>query len=239
MDAEGVAGGAAIEKSTNRQNTAANKAEEKNALDATIEVLTEVTSSKEKHTHKNSIEQKPSVQEMHPQQQSTPSRTFEIGESVKNKDAIFKTWQKCINILKNFECREGDEGNKKIKLLLNQYPCLLTMWDQQRRTLLTHAVLLKRSHAIGYLLSLKCDLNVQDCDGNTPLHIAIKTGFIDGVVLLLYYGASPYIVNKEGFNACQLAFTLKGKEIAAFFWQKASIESFLMSSYTSNGLTKK
>jgi ankyrin repeat protein len=49
-----------------------------------------------------------------------------------------------------------------------------------------------------YLLSLKCDVNAQDLEGNTPLHYAAISGHESMIALLIQHGADSNIANSDG-----------------------------------------
>ena len=69
------------------------------------------------------------------------------------------------------------------------------------------------------LIDWGSDVNVKDVDHNTPLILAVWRGHKETAMLLLSHNANLLAVNKEGFNAAQLAekheFHDLAKELAA------------------------
>ena len=59
----------------------------------------------------------------------------------------------------------------------------------------------------------KTNPNVQDKEGNTPLHIASKKGYEKIVELLIEYGANPNAINRKGKNPLDLAYDNKHKAV--------------------------
>jgi ankyrin repeat protein len=148
--------------------------------------------------------------------------------------------ERCLQLMRNFKCQYDSAEYRLAKSLLTQYPKSIEFKDNKGQTLLIHAILHGRIDLVAlFLSSLDCPLNAPIYDGNTPLLLAIKKGFIDAVVLLLIYGANPYICNNDGFNAFQLACTLnKADMIAILFHSK--IRTILLKNFPtySNHLTK-
>ena len=64
---------------------------------------------------------------------------------------------------------------------------------------------LDNSRAIGLLAVKHADLNIRDKDGNTPLHLAIKSGSMKAARALLEVGADPSVANDEGLQPLILA----------------------------------
>jgi len=48
------------------------------------------------------------------------------------------------------------------------------------------------------LIENNANVNVRDNEGDTPLHVASRNGFFEGVLLLLQYGAEVNARNEEG-----------------------------------------
>ncbi|MDR2200947.1 MAG: ankyrin repeat domain-containing protein [Puniceicoccales bacterium] len=136
-----------------------------------------------------------------------------------------KAWWRCIHILQHGPCKGDDETFQLLNSLLEQHPALLQLADDRGQTLLFHAINWRQTDVIAHLLSLGCPYDCQDRKHNTALLLAIKKEFTEAVVLLLAYGADPYICNGRGFNAYQLACTLKHPNIIAILLRMAPIKS--------------
>jgi hypothetical protein len=77
-------------------------------------------------------------------------------------------------------------GNTKILALLNKYGCDMNARSSLRlRTPLLYAVQSRKVGVIDYFCSIGLDVNISPCNGNTPLHEAIKLRYVDVVYLLL------------------------------------------------------
>ena len=55
------------------------------------------------------------------------------------------------------------------------------------------------------LLEARADMRAQDCDGDTPLHVALRAACCDTAALLLEFRASPAIINNAGHDALRIA----------------------------------
>lgn len=70
---------------------------------------------------------------------------------------------------------------------------------------------------VNILLSNGVDINIQDDDGNTPLHMAASNGLDDIVQLLLQKGADIDIKNKYGKTPLELASNQQTKQTLVSF----------------------
>ncbi|KPM03211.1 ankyrin repeat domain containing protein 8 [Sarcoptes scabiei] len=71
-----------------------------------------------------------------------------------------------------------------------------------------------------YLLKNGADVNAQDMQMKTALHYAIQEHRIETAILLLDYGADPYIKNRYGDDALQTACLKGAKQIFAYLIQR-------------------
>jgi len=68
--------------------------------------------------------------------------------------------------------------------------------------------------AIRFLLDHGAEVDAQDNDHSTPLHVASYDGSVKAARLLLEYGASPRLQNNEGQTPFQVACTRGHEEFA-------------------------
>jgi hypothetical protein len=66
------------------------------------------------------------------------------------------------------------------------------------------------------LLNIGANVNVQRCDGITPLYLAASNGHEDTVKILIAHGASPNIVNRSGETAAYAARAARHGKIAEY-----------------------
>lgn len=59
--------------------------------------------------------------------------------------------------------------------------------------------------ALQVLLRYRADVNLQDDDGNLPLHLAAREGHQSAVELLAPLTACPFLLNNAGFTPLHLA----------------------------------
>jgi ankyrin repeat protein len=144
----------------------------------------------------------------------------------KSSEETQQPWEHFRHILRNFPCQRGDPEFQVLLALVKKHPELLQMEDGQKRSLLAYVVLSQQADVLAWLLSLKSiSLDRQDNQGNTPLLLAIKNEYLEGVVLLLACGADPNICNHEGFNAYHLALALDSRDISAILFKKEFLRS--------------
>ena len=123
-------------------------------------------------------------------------------------------------ILKSGECGPNDEDGR------GNSPLFLAIRNQQRRVVHT---LLKRGATVNLyntaaemypihmavnndhlecvelLISARCQLNLRDGNGQTPLYIASELGLLRQIRLLISSGANPNIFTDDMLNTCLLA----------------------------------
>ena len=82
------------------------------------------------------------------------------------------------------------------------------------RSLLHLAAASNQVEVISYLVKeAKLDTNVQDEDGNTPLHLSVVNGHTEATNAILSHGADDSICNKKGEPALHLAIKLGSQGI--------------------------
>jgi hypothetical protein len=110
----------------------------------------------------------------------------------------------------------GTLGN--LKGMLSSNPSLLNLPQQVsgpgniERTLLNTSIVLKKMEIVDYLFQAGVDINAQDAQFGTALHVAVQTNQLDLVKLLLEKGANPDLRGPKG-TALQLALRQKNDEI--------------------------
>lgn len=81
--------------------------------------------------------------------------------------------------------------------------------NKRRQTALHIAINKGFTRVISLLVELGCNLNVQDSEGDTPLHDALSNTMNDeklhNIRILLDAGADLTIMNKNGFNCIHMA----------------------------------
>jgi ankyrin repeat protein len=155
----------------------------------------------------------------------------EVKEISKSDQGAQKAWERFIHILRNFACQRNDSEYQLLNALLEQHPELIELVDEQRRNLLSLAILYGRPNVVALLLFLGSPFEIQDANGNTPLLLAIWKELTDAVVLLLAYGADPSVRNGDGFNAYQLACTNNNPNIIAIMLEKFPMHHELRPKY--------
>lgn len=63
---------------------------------------------------------------------------------------------------------------------------------------------------LALLLAAKADPNIQNVDGESPLHVAAKLGHLDAQRALIKAGANLKLINKAGFTPADLAKARQG-----------------------------
>ena len=86
--------------------------------------------------------------------------------------------------------------------------------ENNERQAIHYAALANNHTAVYYLLKYGAETDVQDEEGNTPLHLAAKYGKLKAVRILLKAGASIHLTNADGQTALDLATAAKCKRIA-------------------------
>lgn len=96
--------------------------------------------------------------------------------------------------------RERD-GAKVVEMVGSGGPTILNFRDDKGESAL-HVVTARRdSEYLGYFLGRKADPNVQDRKGDTPLMLAARSGFVEGIDVLLRVGARVDQTNRAGETA--------------------------------------
>lgn len=109
--------------------------------------------------------------------------------------------------------------------------------DERKGSSALHlAINQKNRHMILYLLENDADPNIQDNQGNTPLHYAVQNEYLEGVVLLLFIDnpntdelaknhCDLTIRNNHGYTALDIAEIIGSQEIAKAIKAKKSKRS--------------
>lgn len=90
-----------------------------------------------------------------------------------------------------------------------------SFWRWGAKTALAIAAADTSPAAITFLLNHGADINQQDGEGNTPLMLAVKTGYTSGVKLLLESGARTDILNKAGKSALDISIASENTDATA------------------------
>ncbi|XP_017773302.1 PREDICTED: 85/88 kDa calcium-independent phospholipase A2 [Nicrophorus vespilloides] len=76
--------------------------------------------------------------------------------------------------------------------------CDINALNFDKQTALHVMVIRKRLECVVALLSRQADLDMGDCDGNRPIHLAIQTGNIPIIQSLIVFGANLDVLNNKG-----------------------------------------
>ncbi|MEQ8173813.1 MAG: ankyrin repeat domain-containing protein [Syntrophomonadaceae bacterium] len=86
---------------------------------------------------------------------------------------------------------------------------------ENQDTYLTRAVKEKNLSLISLLIKHGANINAQDADLNTPLHLAVLGAYFEGAELLVQNGADPGIKNSQGKTPGELALMMGNPDIAS------------------------
>ncbi|CAK93075.1 unnamed protein product (macronuclear) [Paramecium tetraurelia] len=103
-----------------------------------------------------------------------------------------------------YQVKFAIEDNNYQEFLENfkQLPEMYTDYRfQNNETFLTLATQSGNKDIVKELIKRGADINIQNDDGNTPLHLAIAYSHFDIADMLMFSGASSHILNKQGRNA--------------------------------------
>jgi ankyrin repeat protein len=134
---------------------------------------------------------------------------------------IQKAWHNCTHML----MRSCSEDSKVYQDVLEQYPSLIYVVDDNGRNLLMNAVRLNNEALAALLVPYYANaqlLNAKDVYGDSALFTAIQNQNKYAVALLLFHGAKTDIRNSEDFNAVQFSCTLESLEM--FYFIKGTLE---------------
>lgn len=79
------------------------------------------------------------------------------------------------------------------------------------------------AHTIQRLAAHGVSLEIENGQGNRPLHVAVMAGNVLGVVALLDAGVDSQAINKSSMTAWQLAQSMDKNEVCAVFESKAAL----------------
>ena len=100
--------------------------------------------------------------------------------------------------------------------------------DENGFTLLHHAAFYNQPAIIQYLLDSGLDINQVDVDGNTPLHCAIKNGYIETMQCLLNHkGVDTTIVNSDKDSPFHTAIRHGSPELVRAYMSHPSVDYFV------------
>ena len=134
-----------------------------------------------------------------------------------------------------------------LKLLENTPRIKVDILDKHKKTVLHLAVAKGWNHftdvrcddnelpqsSIIKELAKKADLNIQDANGNTPLHIAVMRRDVECIKLLLNSGAREDIRNHQGQTPCDML-RIEFQQVKDFIYKYASVFTLLRSQWNKN-----
>jgi len=97
------------------------------------------------------------------------------------------------------EAIKKDDGTKVMQIITDTNGGVLNSRDKEAGEGALHIVARKGDSTwLRYLIQKGANPNIQDGRGNTPLMIAVETGYAEGVQILLRYGANVNLGNSSG-----------------------------------------
>ena len=109
--------------------------------------------------------------------------------------------------------RSGD-GAKVTEILRESNNLIINTKDRSTGEAALHIVARQNNATyLRFLLQKKANPNVQDSRGNTPLMIAVATGFFEGVSILVTYKANVNLPNASGETPLIRAVQLRNADI--------------------------
>ena len=112
--------------------------------------------------------------------------------------------------------------------LMESMQVSLKYQDENGFTLLHHAAFHNQPSIIQYLLDSGLDINQVDIDGNTPLHFAIKNGYIETMQCLLNdKGVDTTIVNNDKDSPFHTAIRHGSPELVRAYMSHPSVDYFV------------
>ncbi len=79
----------------------------------------------------------------------------------------------------------------------------------------------QQDDVVKLLLDHGANINLQNAEGNTPLHLAARNGKLSTVQLLMARGANPALANANGDVPITLAYRYYHPDVAAFLEREA------------------
>lgn len=92
-----------------------------------------------------------------------------------------------------------------LKFLVDTGMDLTSLRSEDNESLLHYLYFSRKIDSAEFLLSIGCDVNLVDNDGDTPLHLALSMDNWAVGELYLQHGAKLYMRNKKGESAASLA----------------------------------
>lgn len=112
------------------------------------------------------------------------------------------------------EAVRKEDGTKMDDLVKKTNGTIVDTRDRETREYALHIVARKgKTVYLRWLLQKKANPNVQDADGNSPMMIAVNTGYFEGVQVLIRYKANINLANSAGETPLIRAVQLRNIEM--------------------------
>ncbi|CAB4002871.1 ankyrin repeat, partial [Paramuricea clavata] len=108
------------------------------------------------------------------------------------------------------------KSNVEVAKLLCDSQANVDLKCEDEKTAISVAVQTGRKEVLLYLLAEGAGVNIADINGNTPLLLAVKAGYLPLVQILLHAGANPYH-EQGGMSVAQVALESSNKNIVYLF----------------------
>lgn len=112
-------------------------------------------------------------------------------------------------------------GMADIAACLIGYNAKVTEVDVRGRSLL-HLASSKNDCLVGRLVLKQLNVNIRDCEGATPLHLAAEFGCLEMIKLLLNKGADVNAQDADGYTALHISCSKKNLDILKFLIYKGA-----------------
>jgi len=117
-------------------------------------------------------------------------------EPASTRGKSYSPFSRCCRLLKKNKMKSFAAAFQKLRLQDRQR-------DSQGDSLLHHACALGSHTAVDFLLKedVNGDINAQNVDGNTPLHLCYAYGYRQLAEVLQFNGGDPRVTNRYGLTA--------------------------------------